>query len=458
MDLRSGQHVFFAGIGGCSMSGLAHALLADGYQISGSDQSDSATVERLRGDGAVVHIGHDAHNVEGADVVVRTTAVPEDNPEIVAARQLGLPVYHRSELLAWLCRGKRGLAVSGTHGKSSTTAMAATIFLRCGLNPSVFVGAESPMMGGNFRVGGGEWIVFEACESDGSFVHYVGTSQVLTSIEADHLDQHGTFEGVVQAFRDFVAVGDPQGFIVYCADSDIVRAVAGGSPARQISYGLEAPADFTARDLRMDSSGSGFTLCLHGEPVTQVSIPVIGKHMVSNATAALACAWAAGLDLREAAATLADYQAVGRRFELLGEGRGVRVVDDYAHHPTEIRATLRASRRVHPGRIIAIFQPHLRSRTRDLLEGFAQAFVDADHVILTDIYQPRDDGLQEFDVAELVKRVQATSPSQPVELILDKSQIAGALLPQLQPGDLVLTIGAGDIYKVGQQLAVALAQ
>jgi UDP-N-acetylmuramate--alanine ligase len=457
MDLRPGQHVFFAGIGGCSMSGLAHALLADGYRVSGSDQSDSPTVERLRADGATVCIGHDARNVQDADVVIRTTAVPEDNPEIVAARERGVAVYHRSELLAWMCRGKRGLAISGTHGKSSTTAMAATVFLGCGLDPSVFVGAESPLMGGNFRIGGGEWVVFEACESDGSFVNYVGTSQVLTSIEADHLDQHGTFEGVVEAFRRFVSIADPEGFIVYNADSELVASVAGGSPARRISYGLERPADLMARDLRLAPDGSAFTLCVQGEPAVEARIPVIGKHMVSNATATLACAWAAGVDLQAAAAALAQYQPVGRRFELLGEGRGVRVVDDYAHHPTEIRATLRASRRVHPGRIIAIFQPHLRSRTRDLLEDFAGAFVDADRVILTDIYQPRDDGLDEFDVAELARRVQAASPRQPVELIRDKSQIAAALAPQLQAGDLVLTIGAGDIYKVGQQLAASLA-
>lgn len=456
MDLRPGQHVFFAGIGGCSMSGLAHALLVAGYPVCGSDQSDSPTVERLRAAGATVHIGHHAHNIEGADLVVRTTAVPDDKPEIVAAREHGLPVYHRSELLAWMYQGKRGLAVSGTHGKSSTTAMVATVFLRCGLDPSVFVGAESPTLGGNFRVGSGEWVVFEACESDGTFTNYVGTSQVLTSIEPDHLDQHRTFEGLLTAFRRFVAVGDPQGFIVYCADSDVVSEVATTSPAWKVSYGLAARADLTGRDLELSPSGSAFNLCLHGEPVAQVNIPVIGRHMVSNAVAALACAWAAGLNLTEAAAALADYQPVGRRFELLGEGRGVRVVDDYAHHPTEILATLRAARAVHPGRVIAVFQPHLRSRTRDLLDGFAEAFVDADRVILTEIYQPRDDGLEEFDVAELAKRVQAASPSQPVELIRDKSQIVGALLPDLQPGDMVLTLGAGDIYKVGLQLVAAL--
>jgi UDP-N-acetylmuramate--alanine ligase len=438
------------------MSGLAAALLVAGFRVSGSDQADGPAIRRLRAHGATVHIGHDARNIEGADVVVRTTAVPENNPEIVAAREQGIPVYHRSELLAWMCRGKRGLAVSGTHGKSSTTAMVATIFLHCGLDPSVFVGAESRTLGGNFRVGSGEWIVFEACESDGTFVNYVGTSQVLTSIEPDHLDQHGSFEGVVESFRRFVAVGDPAGFIVYCADSDLVRDVAGTSAARKISYGLKPGADLTGRDVQLAPSASKFTLWLGDRPVAQVSLPAVGTHMVSNAVAALACAWAAGLNLQDAARALASYVPVARRFEPLGEGRGVRVVDDYAHHPTEIVATLQTSRWVHPGRIIAIFQPHLRSRTRDLLDGFARAFVDADRVILTEIYQPREDGVDEFDVAELAKRVQATSPGQRVDLIRDKSQIVPTLLPELQPGDLVLTLGAGDIYKVGQELVAAL--
>lgn len=458
MELDKDQHVFFAGIGGVSMSGLAHALLKLGYTVSGSDIADSPTVQALRADGATVHIGHAASNVTGSQVVIRTTAVPDGNPEIVAAKVAGIPIHHRSELLAWMCRGKHGIAISGTHGKSSTTAMTATIFVAVGTDPTVFVGAESPLLGGNFRLGDGDAVIFEACESDGSFVHYVGSSQVITSIEADHLDQHGSIEGVIHAFDCFAAVADREGFIVYNADSPVVTRVAETSPAaHHLSYGLHVPADLQARSVQITAQGSDFELLYHGEKVCDVHLQVMGEHMVSNALAALGCAVGSGLDLCEAAQALATYHTIGRRFEFVAECKGVRIVDDYAHHPTEIQATLAAARKTHEGRLVAVFQPHLRSRTRDLLTEFGQSFRDADLVVLTDIYQPRDDGLEFFDVTHLVDEIRRNEPDKHLELVRDKALLAQVLKELVRPGDLVLTLGAGDIYKVGPQLAELLA-
>ena len=453
MELAPRQHVFFAGIGGVSMSGLAHALVELGFTVSGSDIAEGETVRELSRVGVTVHIGHAAENIEGADAVVRTTAVPESNPEIVAAKAAGLPVYHRSELLAWMSRDKRAIAVTGTHGKSTITAMAGTIFVEAGLDPTVFVGAESPLLGGNYRLGAGGHVIFEACESDESFLNYTGTSQVITSCEADHLDHYGSLEGLLEAFRQFAAIADPEGFVVYNADRPSARSVVASSPARKIGYGLDGGAELSARSIRSCAGGCEFELWHNAHAVCSVRLQAIGEHNVRNALAALGCALGSGLDLPEACKALARYRPIGRRFEEVGCPKGVRVVDDYAHHPTEIRATLAAARAAHDGRLIAVFQPHLRSRTRDLLGDFGKAFREADLVILTDIYQPREDGLDEFDVSELLREIRGNEHDKPVELIRDMSAIAGELLPKLAAGDMVLTIGAGDIWKVSRELA-----
>ena len=452
MELMHQQHVFFAGIGGISMSGLAHALLDAGFSVSGSDIAEGDTVRRLRETGARITIGHEAANIAGADVIVRTTAVPDDSPEIVAATAAGLPVYHRSELLAWMCRGKRAIAVAGTHGKSTTTAMLGTMLMGMGVDPTVFVGAELPNINGNYRIGQGEHIVFEACESDGSFLNYKGCSEVITSCEPDHLDQHKTFEHVKASFGQFAGISDPEGFIVYRADCPVVCGIAEGGPGRKVSFSLTAQSDISARDVRILPDGSEFGLTVGGELVCGVRVNAVGEHNVLNALAAFGAIHGSGLDVRSAAQALGSYAPIGRRFEQVGQVGGARVIDDYAHHPTEIRATLRAARQTHPGRIIAVFQPHLASRTRDLLAEFGSAFAQADVVVLTSVYQPRRDGVDEFDMTRLVEEIQGNEPGKPVELVGDMWQIPAHLAPRLKAGDLVLTIGAGDINKVAHEL------
>lgn len=456
MELRLGDHVFFCGIGGVGMSGLAHALLEQGFRVSGSDTAGGPTVDRLRAAGVTIFDHHSAGNLVAVDKVVRTTAVPDTNPEIMAARAAGLPVYHRSELLAWTCRGKQAVAITGTHGKSTTTMMAATIFLAAGQDPTVFVGADSPLLGANYHLGRGEHVIFEACESDRSFLNYVGASQVITSLEADHLDNYGSLDCLLATFAQFARLADPAGFLVYWGDSEAVRDVAAVSPARPISYGLGPGNDFRAGDILTSVRGTDFRVWVRGDPQAAVHLPTLGEHNALNALAALACATAFGVDFGVASEALAHYQPLGRRFEEVARAGGVRIVDDYAHHPTEIRATLASARAGHQGRIIAIFQPHLRSRTRDLLADFARAFGDADAVILTDIYQPREDGLAEFDAERLLEAVRRHADGKPVELIRDKEAVAGELAPRLRRGDLVLALGAGDVPRVSRQLAELL--
>ncbi|NSW58716.1 MAG: UDP-N-acetylmuramate--L-alanine ligase [Armatimonadetes bacterium] len=455
MELAPGQHVFFAGIGGISMSGLAHALLDMGFPVSGSDMSESPALDHLRQAGAKVFVGHDAANIAGADLLVRTTAVLDDSPEIRAARDAGIPIHHRSELLAWMCRDRVSIGITGTHGKSTTTAMAATILLELGLDPMVFVGAESPRLGGNYRLGKGKHIVFEACESDRSFLNYVGCSQVITSVEADHLDNYKTFDAVKDAFAQFAGIADPNGFIVYNADASDVRDVVSNAPARLISYGLATGAKLSATDIQMGPTGSLFELLIDGQRAGQVHIKPVGEHNVRNALAALGVALGCGLDMDAARAALANYEPIGRRFQHIGSKNGLCVVDDYAHHPTELRAVLAAARSVHSGRIIAVFQPHLRSRTRDLLHEFGASFANADLVVLTDIYQPREDGLAEFDITNLVRAIEDAEPGKEVSLVRNMADVPGYLAPLLSGDDLVLTIGAGDIVKIGPAILAA---
>jgi UDP-N-acetylmuramate--alanine ligase len=287
-------------------------------------------------------------------------------------------------------------------------------------------------------------------------VAYTGCSQVITSVEADHLDRHGDLAGVVRAFEAFARAADPAGYLVYNTDEALAAQVAEQSPARRLSYSLEGPADLRISDLATDSDSSDFVLHAAGHAPLPVHMQVGGDHNVMDALAALGCILGSGLDLPAACQALASFTSVGRRFEQVAVGNGIRVVDDYAHHPTEIRATLAAARAQHPGRIVALFQPHLRSRTRDLLAGFAGAFEDADVVVLTDIYQPREDGTESFDVAELEGRVRAHDPGKRLELIRDKARLATTVRPWLAPGDLVLTLGAGDLNCVARELAELL--
>jgi UDP-N-acetylmuramate--alanine ligase len=453
----SGGPVHFVGIGGAGMSPLAEVLLARGFRVSGSDIRPSAITQRLREHGARVRIGHDAAALNGATTVVCSTAIRPDNPELVAARERGLQIMHRSALLGEMLAGKRAIAVAGTHGKSTTSGMIATILTEAGLDPTAIIGAEAHNLGGHHRVGSGDCFVLEACESDSSFLNYPGCSHVITSLEPDHLDQHHTFANLAEAFRKFIALGSPDGFLVYCANYAELREIAGDAPGARISYGRAEDTDFRVSHVRTTVRSCAFDLCgPDGRRRIELSVP--GEHNALNAAAAFAAAVQVGVDADVAAAALSRFTGVGRRFEVLFDGEGVMVVDDYAHHPTEIEATLTAARAAWDGRIIAVFQPHLFSRTQVLMDGFAHAFGRASEVIITEIYPAREDAIPGVTGEKLCEAVREAEPGKPVRFLATKEEIVSDLLPRLSPGDMVLSIGAGDVREVGETLAARLQQ
>jgi len=452
MDLQPTDRVHFIGLGGVSMSALAHALADLGYRVSGSDRGDGPVLAGLRRAGITAHVGHDAAQVCDSDVVVYTTAIAADNAELLAARALGKQVFHRSELLAWLMRGKQAVAVTGTHGKTTCSAMVGVILERAGLDPTVFVGGLVHNWGSNYRLGRGPHIVFEACESDGTFRRYRCASQLITGLEDDHLDQHKSSAALDEAFAGFLESADPNGFVTWYGDCARLERLMHHAPARLIRYGETGAADYAARNIELRGPQTCYQLLRHGQPAETVRLPMPGHHNVLNSLAAIATAEALGVDFAAIAAALADFGGTGRRFELLGHGNGLSVYDDYAHHPTEIRAALAAARHFPAERIIAIFQPHLYSRTLNLLPDFAQAFGLADVVIIDDIYAAREEPVPGVNGGLLAEAIRRVAGDKPVEYLPVREELVARVAEMAQPGDLILTIGAGDIRQAGEEL------
>jgi UDP-N-acetylmuramate--alanine ligase len=459
MQLDLSQKIHFIGVGGVSMSGLAHALADRGFQVSGSDRSDSDRLAVLRAAGLAVQVGHQPGiGVTEADLVVRTTAIRDDNPELQAARAAGKTIYHRSEVLAWMLQGKQPLAVAGTHGKTTTTAMSALLFAQAGADPTVFIGGDLINWGTNYRLGTGPHLIFEACESDGTFLRYHHCNQIITGIEPDHLDQHGTAEALHQAFAQFISLADPQGFVVWHHGCPVLRQLIARCPARPISYGLAPGADYVADHLDLQPGRTAFRLLRQGKPTGEYMLPVPGEHNILNALAALAAAEACHLCPEALREGLATFRGTGRRFELLGTGRGIAIYDDYAHHPTEVRATLAAARSYRPDRLLAIFQPHLYSRTRDFMDDFTAAFDDADVIMITDIFAAREDPLPGVTAELLAQRLQARHPDRPVLYCPSLAEVVDGIAQLAQAGDLIMTLGAGDIRTAGEALVRQLLE
>lgn len=445
--------VHFVGIGGAGMSALALLALGEGLKVSGSDSKSSPVLERLQTLGAEVHAGHDAGWLpeDTAEVVV-STAVPADNPEVAAARARGLPVLHRSEWLARLMAGSHGIAVAGSHGKSTTTAMVALGLLDAGVDPTVVIGADLPAIGGNARLGKGGFVVAEADESDGSFLRLQPRIAVVTNVDDDHLDHYGSRAAVAEAFATFVRRLPADGCAILCADDPGAAALAGAAQAHVIRYGLDSAADVRATDVLTQGFGSRFQVLVQGEDFGECLLSVPGRHNVVNALAAIAAGVAIGLDPRQVARSLAPFGGVGRRFEILNPGGDPLVVDDYAHHPTEIVATLAAARAVCRGRLYAAFQPHRYSRTQLLLHAFGPAFQAADQLIVLPIYAAGEAALPGVDARQIVDAVQAAG-GPPVQFCHDFAAAEEQLRGWLQPGDVALVMGAGDVRRLGERLA-----
>ena len=452
--------VHLLGIGGAGMSGIARILLGRGVAVSGTDRAESPTVAALRQLGATVYLGHDATNLDPAvATVVVSTAIRDSNPELVEARRRELPVVHRAVALAALMTGRRGVAVAGTAGKTSTTAMLVGALRAAGADPSFAVGGDLTGTGVNGFDGGGPDFVVEADESDGSFLRFSPYAAVLTNVEADHLDQHGTPEAVVRIFEEFTDRVDRDGFLVACADDPGARGVAahaGTAGLRVRTYGEAADADLRLVDITVTPTSTRWTAVLDGAPLAAVQIPVAGRHMALNSAAVLLAALELGYPAEPLLAGLGAYGGVRRRFELKGTADGVRVYDDYAHPPTKVAAQLRAARTVAgQGRVVVGFQPHLFSRTAAFAPGFGAALGLADEVVVLDVFAAREDPMPGVSGALIAAAIPL--PAERVRFEPDMAAVPAELARRARPGDLVITMGAGDVTRLGQQVLDILA-
>jgi UDP-N-acetylmuramate--alanine ligase len=448
------QHIHFVGIGGIGMSGIAEVLLTLGYRVTGSDLRRGEAIERLERLGAKVLVGHEAAHVEGAHVVVYSSAVARDNVEVQVARQRGIPVIPRAEMLAELMRLKYGIAIAGTHGKTTTTSMVAGVLAAAGLDPTVVVGGRILGSAENARLGGGEFLVAEADESDGSFLKLSPTIAVVTTIDAEHLDHYRDVDAVSVAFRDFVNKVPFYGAAVLCLDQPRIQQLIPDVERRVITYGLESGADFTARRLSFSGVSSHFEVVHRGRALGACSLQVPGAHNVLNALAAVAV----GLDLEVAfpavQQALSAFAGVQRRFQIWGEVDGVLVVDDYGHHPAEIRATLAAAKAGFERRVITVFQPHRYTRTLYLRQEFLTAFYQSDVLVVMDIYPAGEAPIPGVTARGLAEGIAAHGHREVHYLDGDRHAVLDWLVANTRPGDLVLTLGAGDVG----QLAAALVE
>jgi len=442
--------VHFIGIGGIGMSGIAEIMLRIGYTVQGSDAKASANTERLEKLGAKIFIGHAAEHVDGASAVVYSTAVKADNPEMVAGRERRLPLVRRAEMLAELMRLQFSIAVGGTHGKTTTTSMVARLLDAGGLDPTVVNGGIINAYGTNAKVGEGDWIVVEADESDGTFLKLRSTVAVVTNIDPEHLDHYGDFDAVKKAFQDFVENIPFYGFAAVCLDHPEVQAMAARVENRRIiTYGVNPQAEVRAAAVEMGPDGATFDVCFQpreGEPVVMraLRLPMAGWHNVSNALAAIAVARELGVSEDQIREGLRTFEGVKRRFTTTGTVHGVRVVDDYGHHPVEIAAVLRAARQVSKGKVVAVVQPHRYTRLRDLFADFSSCFNDADTVIVADVYSAGEQPIEGVDKNALVEGLRRYGHRRALPLE-GPDALAGLVAQEAQSGDLVVCLGAGDI-------------
>ena len=456
--LQGIRKIHFIGVGGAGMSALARILLDQGYQVSGSDQKASGIAQKLAECGAKIFIGHDAANVEGADAVVVSSAIPEDNVEVIAAADMGLRRLHRSDVNAALLNSAKGIAVAGAHGKTTTTSMIGLILAHGGVDPTIIIGGQVDYLAdGNARLGQGEYLVSEADESDGSFLKLMPHIAVVTNVENDHMDHYGTMDNIKKAFRQFLENTDSQtGTCVLCADNENLREISKGLSRRVIFYGVSQDAEYRAVDIAPEGTGVAFDVEKDGKTLTRVRLNIPGHHNVLNALASVVTGILCGVSPEKAAEALSLFHGAKRRFETKGRAAGVWIVDDYAHHPTEIAATLKAARQTNPKRLICAFQPHRYSRTQLLQEEFGGAFREADVLILTDVYSAGEAPISGVSGKTILVAVEKTT-GQKAAYIAERVDVAPHLASIVREGDLVMTMGAGDIYRTGEELLALLA-
>ncbi len=457
-EMRRIKRIYFVGIGGAGMCGIAEVLLNLSYQVAGSGIKPSSVTRRLEDLGAEVFIGHAATNVQGSDVVVCSSAVKENNPEIAAAREMRIPVVRRAEMLAELMRYRHGIAVAGTHGKTTTTTMIATVFAEAGLDPTFVIGGLVNSAGANARLGESRFLIAEADESDASFLHLQPLVAVVTNIEADHMDTYGgDFAVLKKTFVEFLHNLPFYGVAVLCIDDPVIREIIPMLGRTVLTYGFSEDADFRITQLTKDGMNSSFVVQRRNQSPLPVQLHIPGEHNVLNATAVIAVATDEGIDDAAIKAGLERYQGVGRRFQLYGElpvvGGSALLVDDYGHHPTEVAATISAVRQAWPERrLVMVYQPHRYTRTRDLYEDFAAVLSTVDAVLMLDVYSAGEEPIAGADSRSLCRSIRSRGKVEP--LFVEKLEsVAQVLKSVVRPGDVVLTQGAGNIGAIAAELA-----
>jgi UDP-N-acetylmuramate--alanine ligase len=448
---KSLRSLHFIGIGGAGMSGIGLVLRKRGYEVTGSDLKSSRYVTLLEDAGVPVTIGHSAENLDHPDVVVISSAVPAHNVELQEARRKGIPVVKRAQALSWLMDLGRGVAICGTHGKTTTTSMISRVLMDAGTDPTFLVGGELNDLGSNARHGEGEFVVCEADESDGSLLLLNPEVAVLTNMELDHHSNYLHVEDVEKVFAAFVDRLPPAGLFVYCDEDPRVRRLAGQVSCKARSYGFADAADYQARAVVAKHPGNSFEVWSHGKRIAGVTLTVPGQHNVLNALACFATLAELGVSAAKIVTGLASFNGAVRRFQLKGERDGVTVVDDYAHHPTELLATLQAAREGEWSRVVAVFQPHLYSRTEFLHNEFAQALLEADIAVVTDVYGAREDPKPGVSGKLIVDSMLGLARNKQIAYLPRQGSIVDYLRRATAPGDLVLTLGAGDVHRVGER-------
>ena len=449
------RNIHFVGIGGIGMSGIAEVLLNLGYQISGSDMKETEVTRRLQVLGCQVDYGHRRENVKEADVVVVSSAIRPNNPEVEVAEERRIPVIPRAEMLAELMRMKVGIAIAGTHGKTTTTSLIATVLGAAGLDPTVVIGGRLNSIGSNAKLGQGGVLVAEADESDGSLLKLMPTIAVVTNIDPEHLDYYKGIEEIKEAFLDFLNKIPFFGLAVLCLDHPNIQSLLPKLKKRFTTYWLTTQAAFQAGEIEFDGLSTAFDVLYQRKEIGRLRIRMPGLHNVYNALAAVATAFELDIPFHVVQETLKDFGGIQRRFQIKGEKKGVLVVDDYGHHPVEIMATLKAAKTGWKRRIIAVFQPHRYTRTQALFRDFLAAFYDADVLILTDIYAAGEDRMEGVEAKALFEGIREYGHKD-ATYIPDKKEIVDHLLGIVVPGDMVITLGAGDIWQAAEELVKRL--
>ncbi len=454
LDLNKYRNIHCIGIGGIGLSAIAEILLSRGYHVSGSDMKESDMTDKLAKQGARIFIGHKAENVENADLLVYSAAVGKDNPELVRARERNIPIMTRAQMLGLLMEEyENSIAISGTHGKTTTTSMVSLILDRAKLSPTILVGGNLSEIDGNVRVGESQYFVTEACEYMDSFLSLKPKMEIILNIDSDHLDYFKDIEHIVSSFDRFAHLVPAGGTIIaYDANPFVNRIVKDMDNA--VTFGLNENCDYFAKDIRFDGNGMpSFEVWHGGKSLARIQLQIPGEHNILNALAAFACGHTLGVDETTIKETLEAYHGTQRRFDIVGTtAKGVKIVDDYAHHPTEIKATLAASQNVPHNRLWCIFQPHTYTRTLALFDDFAEAFNKTDKLILAEIYAAREKNIYKISSEQLAEKIKETHPAKEVLFMKDFEEIAAYVSENAEPGDMVITMGAGDIYKVGEML------